>query len=72
MNGLFTYPVWVPHNLQWVLILPLLLGVAIVYKTIRTRTLSRLWLEALISLTYMVVGLALLGAVLWVWTTYWP
>ena len=50
---------------QLVLLLPLLLSIALVYKTVRTQNLRRLPLETLSALAYMVCGLAVLGAVLW-------
>ncbi|MDY6914417.1 MAG: hypothetical protein SVT52_08180 [Planctomycetota bacterium] len=54
------------------LLLPLCVSVAVVYKTVRTKKLSRLPLEILALLGYMCAGLLTLGAVLWIIREYWP
>jgi len=54
------------------LVLPLIVSVAIVYKTIRTRNLRRLPIQVLGSVVYMAVGLAALCVLLWLIGTYWP
>ncbi len=58
-------------TLLW-LLLPVCAAVAIVYKTIRTSRLSRLWLEIVALIGYMVIGLGALGAGLWLIQAYWP
>jgi len=52
---------------QWALwlMLPLLVAVAVTYKTVRTTDLRRLWLEILLLLAYMAAGLVALGALIW-------
>jgi len=52
--------------------LPLCLAVAIVYKTVRTSSLRRLPVEVLVLTAYMTVGLASLGVVLYLMQAYWP
>lgn len=69
---LFYNPLILPSDstLLW-LLLPVLVGVAVVYKTIRTKNLRRLWLEVVSLVAYMIVGLAVLAVVLWVVDHYW-
>lgn len=72
MIGLFYYPMSLPSNsLLWML-LPLCLGAAIVYKTIRASDLKRLWLDIVMLFGYIVVGLVLMGAGLVAIVKYWP
>ena len=73
LAALFKNPMQLPSDgtLVW-LILPLCASVAIIYKTLRTDSLRRLWLEILMLLTYMVAGLVVLGAGLWLIQEYWP
>lgn len=52
-------------NWPLMLLLPLLVSVAIVYKTIRTDNVRRLPIEIGKLIAYMIGGLILLGAVLW-------
>jgi len=54
------------------LLLPLLVGVAVVYKTVRAQEIRRLPLETLVLVGYMLGGLTALGAALWVIQQYWP
>ena len=51
-------------SLLW-LLLPLWLGVAIVYKTIRTRRLPRLAWEIIGVFVYLMAGSAALAVALW-------
>ena len=51
--------------LLW-LLLPLCVAVAFVYKTVRTKNLSRLWLEILALVGYLAVGMVALGVALWI------
>ena len=63
--SLFYRPVqWSSGSLLW-LLLPLCAAVAIVYKTLRTRTLRRVPLEVLLLLAYMIAGIVLLAVGLW-------
>jgi hypothetical protein len=55
---------------QLLLVLPLLLSIAIVYKAVRTKNLRHLPLETLWAFLYMVGGLMVLGVVLWVVTAW--
>lgn len=56
-------------NVLWLLI-PLCTAVAVVYKTVRTKDLARLWREILALVLYMLGGLTLLAAGLWAIHTY--
>ncbi len=58
-------------SLLWLLV-PICASVAIVYKTLRTANLRRLPLQIAWLMTYMLVGLAALGAGLWAIHEYWP
>ncbi len=51
---------------------PLCLVVSIIYKTIRTQNLRRLWLEILSMFGYIVCLLIALGIAAWAIVTYWP
>jgi hypothetical protein len=55
---------------QLLLVLPLLLAIAIVYKAVRTRNLRHLPLDTLWALLYMVGGLLILVVLLWAVTTW--
>ena len=67
---LFYHPMELHSGLLLWLLLPLLAGVAVVYKTVRTQEIRRLPLETLVA--YMLGGLAALGAALWLVQQYWP
>jgi hypothetical protein len=58
-------------TLLW-LLLPLCASVAIVYKTLRTHRLARLWLQVIALIAYMVAGLTAMGVGLWAIQAYWP
>lgn len=62
---LFYHPMTVPSNWVLWLILPVLLAVAVVYKTLRTDNLRKLPKQIAMLLAYMVGGLLALGAALW-------
>ncbi len=62
---LFQNPMTIPAWLVLWMILPLCLAVAVVYKTIRTDDISKLPRQVAGLMLYMVGGLILLGAVLW-------
>lgn len=72
MIALFYHPMELHSGLLLWLLLPLLVGVAVVYKTVRTQDVRRLPLETLALVAYMLGGLATLGAVLWLIQAYWP
>lgn len=63
--ALFVNPMTVPQTCVLWWILPLCLSVAVVYKTVRTTDLRKLPREVAGLMLYMVGGLILLGAVLW-------
>ena len=69
----FEHPMQLPADdrLVW-LILPLCVAVAVVYKTIRVKSLRRLPWEIALLVGYMVAGLAVLAAGLWLVQEYWP
>ena len=69
---LFWDPMQLPSkSLLWML-LPLCLVVAIVYKTVRTRNIRRLWWETLYLFGYIVGGLVVLGVAAWLLVARWP
>lgn len=59
------------QSLLWMLI-PLCLVVAIIYKTVRTNNISRLWWEILWLFGYIMGGLSIMGVAAWLIMTYWP
>ncbi len=69
---LFTNPIQLSPDTQLWLLAPLCVGVAVIYKTVRTTNLRRLPLQILALLGYMLLGLAALAIGLWVLHTYWP
>ena len=61
MNAtLFYNPVSLPSDALLWLLPPLCLAVAIIYKTIRTQNLRRLWLDTALLFLYMMGGLVAL------------
>ena len=70
--ALFDKPILMHFSSLLWLLLPLCLAVAIVYKTVRTNSLSRLAWEVARLVTYMAAGLSCLGLVLWLVHQYWP
>lgn len=58
-------------SLLW-LLMPLCAAVAIIYKTVRTQNIRRLYLEIIVLIVYMFGGLIALGAALWLVHEYWP
>lgn len=56
---------------QLLMMLPLLVAVAVIYKTIRTRNIRRLPIEILNLIGYMIGGLTVLGVALWGIQRYW-
>ncbi|MFP4104453.1 MAG: hypothetical protein ACLFVU_00040 [Phycisphaerae bacterium] len=67
---LFYNPVHVPQSMALWLMIPLLIGLGIVYKTVRTRNLRRLPLEIALLILYMGGGLFALGLGLWIVQEY--
>ncbi|MCL2700871.1 MAG: hypothetical protein FWE88_04160 [Phycisphaerae bacterium] len=57
---LFVHPMPLPSWALLVLLLPLCLAVAVIYKTVRTTNLRRLAGDVLLLFLYMLAGLALL------------
>jgi len=68
----FVEPIVIRADAVLWLVLPLILSVAVIYKTIRARDLRRLPIQVLGAVVYMVVGLSALCALLWLIGTYWP
>jgi len=62
---LFQNPMTIPTWAVLWLILPLCLGVAVVYKTIRADDIRKLPRQIAGLIAYMAGGLVLLGGVLW-------
>jgi hypothetical protein len=54
------------------LLLPLLLSVAVIYKTVRLDDLRRLPMQVLMLMLYMIGGLGALAVGLWALHTFWP
>jgi len=72
MNALaavFRHPMVLTSRTLW-MIVPLCVGVAIVYKTIRTQDLKHLPLEILILCGYILVGVGALMFAGWAFTRY--
>ncbi len=70
---LFRNPLFLRSDWTMLLVmLPLCLAVAVVYKTVRTRNLRRLPVEVLVLMVLMISGLAALGAALYFLQAYWP
>ena len=69
---LFYNPMMLGYDRLLWLVIPLCAGVAIVYKTVRTQDVSRLHVEILELMAYIVVGLAALGVGLWLIEKFWP
>jgi len=58
--ALFTHPLALPSWALLVMLLPLCLAVAIIYKAVRTTDIRRLAMEILTLFLYMLAGLAAL------------
>jgi len=69
---LFYHPVQLPSSSLLWMILPLLVVVAVVYKTVRAHNVRRLALDTAYLVILMVLGLAGLGGALWLIQRYWP
>ena len=67
---LFLHPMRLGGQSVLYLILPLCVAVATVYKTVRTKNLRRLWLETLVLIGYMILGLIALAIGLFVLLEY--
>lgn len=66
----FVHPIILPYgSLLW-LMAPLMVSVAIVYKTLRTRHLRRLPLEILALMGYIAGGVVALAVGLWAIQAY--
>ncbi len=70
--AVFYNPMTLPHDSLIWLMLPLCLGVAVVYKTIRAENLRRLALDIAGLMCLIVGGLVALGTVLWLIQKFWP
>lgn len=69
---LFYHPMVLPVSVVLWLVIPLSIGVAVVYKTVRTENLRRLPLQVAVLVGYVLAGLAVLGAGLYLIQEYWP
>jgi 4-hydroxybenzoate polyprenyltransferase len=69
---LFYHPILLSFDSELWLLLPLCFAVGLVYKAIRINDLRRLPREMLFLMAYMVVGLTVLCAALWLIQEYWP
>lgn len=58
------------HALWWVLLIPMALGVSVVYKAVRVRDLSRYWREVAIMTTQIVLAMILLGAAVYLFIEF--
>lgn len=61
---LFVDPMEISSRSLW-MVIPVCIGVAVVYKTIRTRSLRRLPLEVALLSLYILAGIAALMTALW-------
>ena len=50
------------HGYWWAMLLPMAIGIALVYKAVRVRDLSRYWREVLVMTGEIIVGMVLLAA----------
>jgi len=50
------------HAMWWLMLLPLSLGIAVVYKAVRMRDLKPYWSQVALMTMQIVVGMAVLGA----------
>jgi hypothetical protein len=69
---LFYHPMTLPVGLVLWLVIPLSIGVVVIYKTVRTDTLRRLPIQIAVLVAYVLAGLAALGAGLYLIQEYWP
>ena len=69
---LFYHPMILPVSVVLWLVIPLSIGVAVVYKTVRTDNLHRLPVQVAVLVGYVLGGLATLGAGLYLIQQYWP
>lgn len=67
--SVFVYPVTMGWNSLW-LVLPLCMVLAVVYKTVRVRSLRELPLRILALWTYIIGGLVVLGVVFYLLLEY--
>ncbi len=65
ISTLFVHPMSLPAWAILPMLLPMLLAVAIVYKTIRVPRLDMLLKQATRTFLYLTVGIALLGGAMW-------
>ncbi|HPO92019.1 MAG TPA: hypothetical protein PL072_00985 [Phycisphaerales bacterium] len=57
----FIDPLTIHDSWYWLLI-PMALGIALVYKAVRLQTLEKYWRQVAIMTTQIVIGMILLGA----------
>lgn len=69
---LFYHPLPLSFSTYLWLLVPLCAAVAIVYKAVRVRDVRTLPREVGVLIVYMVAGLAILCALLWLISEYWP
>ncbi|MBS3733798.1 MAG: hypothetical protein KGY99_02620 [Phycisphaerae bacterium] len=72
LASVFHHPMDLSTVVALWLVLPLVVAVAVCYKTLRTRNVRRLPLEAAALVGYIVAGLVALGAGLYLIQEYWP
>lgn len=70
--SLFYHPMQLSTGLVLWLVIPLAIGVALIYKTIRIGNLRSLPLQAAALVGYILGGLAVLGLGLYLIQEYWP
>lgn len=58
------------HALWWVLLIPLALGVSVVYKAVRVRDMRRYWREVVIMTAQIVLAMILLGAAVYLFIEF--
>ena len=72
MIDFFKYPMTLGPYAQLWLLGPLLIAVAVIYKTIRAQTVKSIPIESLKLLGYMAGGLVVLCGALWAISSFWP
>lgn len=58
------------HQLGWVLLIPMALGIAVVYKAVRVRTFAGFWREVGVMTAQIVLSMILLGAAVYIFIEY--
>jgi hypothetical protein len=58
------------HELWWALLVPMALGVSVVYKAVRVKTMDHYWREVVIMTAQIVLAMIMLGAAVYVFIEF--